>query len=163
MTIPKVALPDVAIAHPLISTLTSSPLAPVSGIVTSVLGGVGFLVDSLLNPAVEKVYNLKGGLIELDFTLGSGLNLLSSISVDASVVITIDKKPVAKVLATELGKSVKVSVPFRLKAGQHVIGFKAEKGSNLLSRAAFLISKLVVYEKQIFPIWSGDLLINGGF
>ena len=159
-TIAQVQVGVPLVIQPLLSTLTSTVDNLLSGLLGITLFGTpGFYVDSKLTQAVNKVYNLQGGYIEIEFDF----KVVSSIMpTGASLIVFVDNIPIYRVLASESGKRIKISIPTKILKGQHSIGFLPIKSSTTLS-FSFYISNLIVFEKQIFPQLIGNLLANGGF
>lgn len=152
----NVPLPSVGLCD--LFKTQSSLLGPVTNLLGGSLTAPGFYVDSISKQITSKQYQLQGDYIEINFDF----RLLSTIAPRASLIVYLNNQPIYNVLASESGKTIKIPVASRLTKAIYTLGFKAQ---NALSYSAFTcyISNLVIYEKQIFPKWSNDLIINGGF
>jgi hypothetical protein len=158
LTVPQVGVP--VVPQPLLSTLTSTVANTISNLLSEpIQAAPAFNVDSTLTQGVKKVYNLQGGFIEIDFDFRT---LASLISNDASLVVTLNNQPIFRVLASDSGKPIKISIPTKLPQGQYTIGFVPVQGL-VNSVFSFWISNLFVYEKQILTQLTGNLIANGGF
>ena len=145
--------------QPLLSTLASTTLNTASNLLSEPLSGLpAFNVDSTLNRILNKVYNLQGGYIEIEFDLRVISSLLP---VGASLLVTLDNNPIYRVLASQVGR-VRIPIPTRILRGVHSIGFLPLRGS-VTSFFSFLVSGLIVYEKQLLNQLTNNLLNNGGF
>ena len=158
LTLPQVGVP--VVPQPLLSTLIPTVL----GTVSNLLGGTtpsvpAFNVDSTANQIIRRVYNLQGGYIEIEFDFRVISNLLPA---GASLAVFIDNTPIYRVLASETGRRIVIPVPARLLRGQHSIGFFPVQGA-VSSLFSFLISNLVVREKQILTQLISGTVANGGF
>lgn len=158
LTIPQVGVP--CTTPTLLSGLTSNLLGTVTNLLGSTLSiASSFNVSSNVSSAIKKVYNLQGGYLEIDFDFKSSSVFIPS---DASCLITIDDYPIYRVLASDLGKTIKIPLPVKIPKGQRSIGFLPLQGA-VSASFAFLISNLLIYEKQIIDQLSSSLVANGGF
>ena len=158
LTLPQVGVP--VVPQPLLSTLVTTVL----GTVSNLLGGStpsvpAFNVDSTVSQVIRRVYNLQGGYIEIEFDFRVISSLLPA---GASLAVFLDNTPIYRVLASETGRRIVIPVPARLIRGQHSIGFLPVQGA-VSSLFSFLISNLVVREKQILTQLISGTVGNGGF
>lgn len=158
LTVPQVGVP--VVPQPLLSTLVPTLLNTVSNLLSQPAPSVpAFNVDSNINQIIRKLYNLQGGYIEIQFDFRVASSLLPA---GASLAVFLGNSPIYRVLASETGKRIVIPVPARLLKGQHSIGFLSVQGA-VSSLFSFLISNLIVREKQIITQLVSGTVANGGF
>ena len=136
----------------------SSLLGPVTNLLGVTTSAPGFYIDSISKQIISKQYQLQGDYIEINFDF----RLLSTLAPKALLIVYLNNQPIFKVLASDSGKTIKIPVASRLAKGLHTIGFLAQ-GATTDPAFTCHLANLVIFEKQIFPQWTSDLIINGGF
>jgi hypothetical protein len=93
--------------------------------------------------------------LSFDYSLVSNFDVRES-----AVYITLNGKPIFKVLPCDSGKNVKVKA--NTVSGTQTVGF-CPIGSPNESSHQLSVSNLVLNQKQCVSDWGNDLIVNGGF